>query len=135
MGEGVAGEEKLFHYTGDSPFLSYVPTKPEQIGYWMMSCVSSWQVTVTDHMKMDCGCSKLGISSPVIGIVPDWINIIEIYPDSAPVLFFGCYYNSAEVNQLLKDHNIPFTAASSTNSYKRLCTVLTHLVQTRGQYI
>ena len=34
LGQAVAGDEKLFHFTGDTPFLRHVPSKPDQVGLW-----------------------------------------------------------------------------------------------------
>lgn len=34
LGQWVAGDEKLFHYTGNSAFIRSVPSKPDRIGLW-----------------------------------------------------------------------------------------------------
>ncbi len=71
LGEIAAADEKLYHYTGDTPYLRLVPTKPDRIGLWIYElCVlltNKRQFLV--HCKMEMGSAKLGISSTVTDIV------------------------------------------------------------------
>ena len=66
-------------------------------------------------MQMDYGSSKLGITSPVTDIIERWIQCIEEYPESSP--------NKQRVNNLLKEREVPFVAASTENSFRDLCHV------------
>jgi hypothetical protein len=39
LGESVAGDEKLFHYTGESSRIRQVPSKPDRIAFGFMNYV------------------------------------------------------------------------------------------------
>ena len=39
IGDYVAGDEKLFHYTGETPYIMKFPSKRARIGLWICQLV------------------------------------------------------------------------------------------------
>lgn len=136
LGEKVAGDEKLFHFTGDTPYLRLVPTKPDRIGLWMYElCVNlPNKKPYLVHCSMEKGSAKLGISSTVLDIITKWVNVIEKFEDNAVILFIDSYYHSQAVHNKLVEGNIKYAAASTANSFGNLCKVLESKVRAQGKY-
>lgn len=136
FGECVAGDEKLFHFTGDTPYLRYVPTKPDRVGLWMYElCVKLPNLKpYLIHCRMESASARLGTHSTVTDIVEEWIDIIAELDDPYTILFIDSYYHSRGVRNLMVERGVSYCAASTENSFNDLCTVLTRKVTKRGKY-
>lgn len=71
LGEVAAGDEKLFHFTGDTLFKRVVLEKPDRVGLWLYElCVrlkngGSYLV----HLRLQDASSRVGTSVPVSSVV------------------------------------------------------------------
>ncbi len=136
IGEVAAGDEKLFHFTGDSLLVRSVPDKPDRIGMWLYElCVrmedgGSYLI----RMRWYDASSKLGTSVPVLEVVEDWVNIILNDDDANTLLVFDNYYYSQGVRNLLVEKEVLHIAACKDTSFRDMITVMEPRVQPVGSY-
>ena len=78
MGESAPGDEKLFHFTGNSGWIRKVPTKPDRIGSWnyeltiKLSCNLPYLIYTSTH----CININIGEKIPCAQIMDDWADMI-----------------------------------------------------------
>ena len=110
LGQFVAGDEKLFHYTGESGLVRLVPSKPDKIGLWfyeLCGCLANGLAFCLFIMLHNSIQQKL----TTVSVVSKWVaNMRRIdlgadadadavwYPHT--VLVFDSYYTSKEVIEM-----------------------------------
>jgi len=92
VGEVVAGDEKLLHFTGNSGFIRMVPNNPDRVGLWYfeLACRLESGDPYMIHVKLSTASKDLGISVPIEGIVITWAEIASSF-EFCPVLIFDSY--------------------------------------------
>ena len=98
LGESVAGDEKLFHFTGNTPYLIQVPFKLANIGFWIYQLVATlgYGLPFMVHMRMMAVQPSLGESAPIHNAVKNWKMVID-----KCLLVFDSYYASASSIRIL----------------------------------
>lgn len=136
LGEVVAGDEKLFYFTGNSAYLKYVPSKPDRVGLWNYElCVLlDEDCPFLVHTTMSLSSSKLGIQEPVTAIVEKWIEVIKSFQDTDPILFIDSYYHTKGVRDRLVQEEVRYVAASKENNFQTITAVLNDRVYSIGQF-
>jgi hypothetical protein len=73
LGEYVAGDEKLFHFTGDSGDIRLVLTKPDRIGLWFYQLCAPLHngASFLLWFKLHHSDAFLGENIPVASVVPE----------------------------------------------------------------
>ena len=102
LGESVAGDEKLFHFTGNTAYIIQVPSKPAKIGFWIYQLAATLGngLPFMVYMRMMAVQPSLGESAPVHNAVKDWKGVIDKFHMPC-VLVFDSYYTSAESIRIL----------------------------------
>jgi hypothetical protein len=130
LGECIACDEKLLHFTGGIGFARMVPSKPDKIGLWFYEAV----VTLSNgdpflvYSRLCDSNSKQGIHTPTSDIVKDWANIIVEFKNrgivDAPntVLCFDSYYATNEARKYCNDNGIKYIGAVQSNRFQALVT-------------
>ena len=77
--ESVAGDEKLFHFTGNTVYLIQVPSKPAKIGFWIYQLVATldYGLPFMVYMRMMAVQPSLGEPAPVHNAEKDWKGVID----------------------------------------------------------
>jgi hypothetical protein len=113
LGQSVAGDEKLYHFTGNSCDVRLVASKPDRIGLWFyelcapLKCGLQYMLYTRLHTNRDRCPIK------VAAVVQDWATIIQKFgPTSSKcILAFDNYYMDSAARVLLKEMNVKFTAS------------------------
>ncbi len=136
VGEVCAGDEKLFHFTGDSLLKRTVPDKPDKTGMWLYHlCVSLQErSSYLVNMRLHDASSKLGTSIAVADVVEDWINVIKNDQDERVLLVFDSYYHSRDARDLLVQSGVKYLGGCKDPSFKSMITVMRPRVQSVGSY-
>ncbi len=113
LGQMVAGDEKLFHYTGQSGNVRLCISKPDRLGLWFyeMAGTLSTGLPYLLYLKMHNSQRE---SVKVASIVQDWVDVIGNIGDSTTsrtYLAFDSYYMDACARDMLKSANINYTAS------------------------
>lgn len=134
VGEAVAGDEKLFHFTGESLSARLVPSKPGTIGLWMYELCA--QLKSGKIFLLHCAKSNasrvLGISEPTIDIVGKWIDAISSTRSRNPLLSIDTYYFNQGVRDLFRERNQRFVASCKASNFLNICNVLSEHVHKKG---
>jgi len=136
LGQIVAGDEKLVHFTGDSLFIRKVAEKPDRIGLWTYElCVRLAKDTpFLVYMRLHDASAMTGVHVPVHEIVQDWVEIVKTDPDNNVILVFESYYHSQQAHDLLINQGVSYIAACKEMSFQKLATVLEQHATRSGQY-
>lgn len=83
IGEFVAGDEKLFHFTGKSGDLRKVPSKPQKVGLWFYELVAKINESTPYllDIKLWSVHKEWGESEVLAKVVQRWTKIIR-YPST-----------------------------------------------------
>jgi hypothetical protein len=95
LGQWVAGDEKLFHWTGESAFLRLCENKDDYIGFWMYMLagrLSSGKPFLL-HTKLHAAQTKLGESVTCAEVVSAWADVVDKKGiDGHTILVADSYY-------------------------------------------
>ena len=102
IGESVADDEKLFHFTGNTAYVVQVPSKPAKIGFWnyQLAATLGNGLPFMVCMRMMAVQPSFGKSAPVHNAVKDWKRVINKFYMPC-VLVFDSYHTSAESIRIL----------------------------------
>ena len=147
LGESVAGDEKLFHFTGNTAYI-ILPSKPAKIGFWVYQVAATLGngLPFMVHMRMMAVQPSLGESAPVHNAAKDWKRVIDKFHMPC-VLVFDSYYTSTESIRILtaSDQTSEGSGASQSKTVCRfigsvrpdrysLTDAFSGLVTTAGQW-
>lgn len=125
-GVSVAGDEKLFHYTGHSAYVRLVQSKPERIGllfYELCCMLDGGQPYLLDFLLQDSIPSQQ-ISIPVQTGTYRWGSIVRSFQtvDSPlfPLLVLDSYYFDDSGRASLNERGVSFIASAQANRVGRL---------------
>ena len=103
LGESVAGDEKLWKFTGNSGNLKLVISKPDRIGFWNFQLCCMFKSNTTElPFMLDSFCDMFALQTTGVGTVMErWIKVIksvgsEVVPpirhmNPRAVLYFDSY--------------------------------------------
>jgi hypothetical protein len=79
LGQWVAGDEKLFRWTGESGYLRVVPGKDDYIGFWhyMMAGRLASGKSFLLYSKLHAAQTKLGEKVKCAEVVSEWADIVK----------------------------------------------------------
>jgi hypothetical protein len=123
LGEYVAGDEKLFHFTGVSSQVRLVPSKPDKIGLWIYELSTPSASNNPYLLRYRLHHNENG-PIKVSDVIKDWGNDIlrigsEYRKDEAPYTFLAMdnYYMDTESRRWLLEKEIKFTASCNTSRF------------------
>ena len=127
LGQCVAGDEKLFHFTGESKDVRLCISKPDRIGLWfyqlcaLLRSGKPYLLMLQMHTNRDGGIVK------VSDIVGKWADIIMTVgkerveegknPNESTILCFDNYYMDATVRDQQKLKEIAYTASCKADRF------------------
>ena len=93
IGDYVAGDEKLFHYTGETGYIMTVPSKPARIGLWIYQLVCELEngLPFLTHFQMMASQSFRLERAPVDEAVAGWIRVVNKFPHKPALVVFNSY--------------------------------------------
>lgn len=114
LGQWVAGDEKLFHFTGESSWLRMCPNKDDYIGLWFyMLCgrLATGKSFLLYTKSHTCE-TVLGGTIYCSQIVSDWGDIVKKYTTNGKtVLIADSYYLDQTGYEILMEKKVPFVCA------------------------
>ena len=132
MGSICAGDEKLFHYTGKTKDIRFVPSKPARIGLWFyeLAVPLSYGAQYLLHTRLSLGKEGLPVSS----IVKIWCNIIKSYPNDHPMLLFDSYYMDNTAKVVLEESGVSYLASFNPHRFQVITPLLEAEVKKEGEW-
>ena len=129
IGQVLACDEKLFHFTGSSGYIRIVPQKRE-IGIWIYDAVCT--LKSGDHFLVYCRQSlsnkATNVSEPVSGVVAEWTNIAAQFKEKnnyiGPVMAFDSYYGTQDVTAVCARRKVLFIASLRSDRFEELTAIL-----------
>jgi hypothetical protein len=119
-GHWVAGDEKLFEYSGASGFLRM---KKDKIGLWNYELCGrlSNNLPVLLYVQSHRACKSLNESVPTVGIVSDWIGVLQDAEEpQETILVMDCYYLDQSGRHFVLNAGIPYLAGLQACRFKSL---------------
>jgi len=118
LGQSVAGDEKLFHFTGDSGDIRLVISKPDRIGLWFYELVAPLANGQYYMLYLKLQTNRNG-SVQVESIVRDWINIVKFtgasdefdLPNPKTMLTYDSYYQVEGGRQACIENRVKFSCS------------------------
>ena len=137
LGQFVAGDEKLFHYTGDSGLVRLVPSKPDKMGLWFYQKCGALSNGLPFCLFFLLH-NSISIAVSTESVVSKWVaNIrrIDLGVDADPdadwnphtVLVFDSYYTSKDVVDLFRkeqNKNVCYLASVTPDRFANLTRFL-----------
>jgi hypothetical protein len=136
LGDSVAGDEKLFHFTGNSGDVRLVPNKPARIGLWFYQlCVqlpdgSSFLLWTRLHHSN----GLLGESMPTTTIIEAWADVVKRLGNADTLLTMDSYYLTADGKDILHRMGVKYLAAVTSVRFKSFHDYLSSKVTVQGQW-
>ena len=134
LGEVIAGDEKLFRFTGQSGIIRKCPNKPARIGIWHYQAVvyllSGLPFVI--YTKAHVTTSSMGTVTQCCKIVMDWANII-LSRHANTTLIIDSYYLSKAGRDYMNDKGVNYVAALKSDRFKKICDLLKPSVTESGQ--
>ena len=128
-GAVVAGDEKLFRFTGNSPNIVLVPAKPGRVGFWFYELCAKLSTGLSYMLKFSMKKSNAQ-STTVASVVAGWVRVIQGFDSGAThmagatktekdkvVLAFDSYYLSMASKTLLVGNNQPYSASMAVSRF------------------
>jgi len=136
LGDSVAGDEKLFHFTGESGLVRLVISKPDRVGLWFyeLCCKLSNNKPYLLYSRLQKVDNPELETITCKEIVKDWCDIIDYTgnatndcsnsPNKHTFLACDSYYMSSDSRSLLKDYDINYTASVSKHRFGPECNFI-----------
>jgi hypothetical protein len=132
IGESCAGDEKLFHFTGQSRDIRLVPSKPGRVGLWNYQLCVPMQHggQYLLHTRLSVGGEGLAVSE----VVRKWSSIIKSYDFKGTLLTMDSYYMDNTSQRLLSEENIKYVASFASDRFKTFKNVMEAKVNVPGDW-
>ena len=127
LGQCVAGDEKLFHFTGDGENVRLVISKPGKVGHWFYQLCAKSKFGNVFCLYIKLHDNSTGEAITVDKIVGDWNSIIRRIGESLIVgervndktyLVHDSYYFAADSKKILFDSNTNFMSSCKQDRVK-----------------
>ena len=115
LGQFVAGDEKLFHFTGQSGDVRLVKSKPDQIGLWFyeLCCRLRCGLPYLLHLQLHRNKVQGQVSVKVSDMVKRWGHVVQtIGGHLEPNRAFDSYYMDAEARRYLREERLLYCASA-----------------------
>jgi hypothetical protein len=127
LGQYIAGDEKLWGFTGNSGNIRLCISKPDRIGFWFYQLCAIFSNGLPYLLKLSMHDSTKE-HVPVASIVKGWIDVVKsIGQDSVPVgqlpnpkcfLSADSYYMAADSRALAMEAGIKFSFSCKPDRFK-----------------
>lgn len=136
VGEYVSGDEKLFHFTGNSGDIRLVPSKPDRVGLWFYEMCMPLRngKSYLLYMKLHSTDKAYGETIPVMTIVQDWANIVKSKGKPNTLLVFDSYYLDGAGRKHLHDENVKYVGAITKERFGALFDKVKDKIQRPGDW-
>lgn len=144
LGQVVAGDEKLLHFTGASDDVRDVKSKPDRIGLWfyqlMASLPGSTQFCL--HMKLNTSATLTMETSPVWRMVGEWADIVNRHSAATAsitlnpntILVFDSFYMTNASAQACEQRGVKFIGSCKSNNFNSLVEMVKYEVLQKGDW-
>jgi hypothetical protein len=136
LGQHVAGDEKLFHFTGRSGILRLVPNKPGQIGSWnyeLAAKLKNGQPYLL-YIRSYTEVSTIGEGVTCVEVIGEWADIVErLSTNDQTILVVDCFYLDSKGRELLLSRNLPFVCAVQKSRFHTLAEQAENEVSKAGE--
>lgn len=133
IGRYICGDEKLYHFTGNSAYVRLVPSKPGRLGLWFyqLTCRLETGDPFLLSFKLMDSVVKENISNPVNEVVGEWVKVQlhfkELSPQYPPILVFDSYYADNKTRNELLRLQVPFICSLHLKRFQQLKDYLTEV--------
>jgi hypothetical protein len=136
IGEVCCGDEKLFHFTGESEDIRLCPNKPARIGLWFYQlCVSLHQErSYLLWTKLHHSNKIIGQNVPVSSVVQSWAGVVRRLGSPHTLLVFDSYYLDSTGKDILNATGVKYIGAMQAKRFTKFSSVLTPKVDKAGEY-
>jgi hypothetical protein len=134
LGEFIAGDEKLLHFTGSSGFVRKVPNKPDKLGIWHYELA----VSLSDgspfliYTRTHDSDHSVGVKVPTAEVIEEWAKIIVDSSSFHTILVADSYYLDLAGLQYLRDNNVKFVCGVQKNRFADLAAATSSAVTSSG---
>ena len=126
LGDYAAGDEKLWHFTGDSGNVRLVLSKPDRIRFWFYQLCFPLRSgkSFLSYTRLH-NSNATGETITVSSVVRDWIMNMHQLGDDATIdtrcyLSADSYYIASESRNVLLEYDIPFSTSVKPDRFKHL---------------
>lgn len=136
LGQHVAGDEKLFHFTGNSAYIRLVPNKPDRIGLWSyeLSAELTNGAAFLLHVRSHTVNKAVGEKIPTSEVVSQWATVVQDKGQPETVLVADSYYLDKTGRALLTDMEIPFICSIKEDRFSQLADMVKNKVEKPGEW-
>ena len=147
LGECVAGDEKLFHYTADDHLVRAVQSKPDKVGIWFYE-LCALLTNGTSILICSSYHNNHNGEMKVFDIVRQWINTIMscgknrvengLNPNPNTMLVFDSYYTTRKSVELCEQFNVIYSASLTFDRMKDEIKFLkgkNHVDNEKGEWV
>lgn len=132
LGESVAGDEKLFYFTGKTQDIRLVPHKPQRIGLWFYELCAG--LRYGGQFLLFTKLHRNDQYTSVASIVQIWCNIIKKLQEKKTLLTMDSYYMNNEAKQVLEENGVSFVAAFTKNKFNSITQEMEKKVNNPGEW-
>ena len=138
LGQGAAGDEKLFYFSGIDPDVKKIASKPGGVGLWFFQFTASLRNGLSFLLQFDLSTMRVEDRS-VVATVKKWKDIIiskgaradRIDPQGPEeiltILAYDSHYQSADSRALMNTHPlVPYTCSVNQERMKPEIKFLTN---------
>jgi len=123
LGQAVAGDEKLFHFTGNSADIRLIPSKPGRVGLWFYELCARLRVGDKElpYLLSYSLQTSQNTDSTVASVVGKWMNALRTigadrvpegeHPNPKTYLAFDSFYLSKDSRNMLLAEGQKFTCS------------------------
>lgn len=123
IGQWAAGDEKLFHWTGESSWLRMCPNKDDYIGLWfyMLAIRLLNGLSILIYTKSHTVETSLGGTIHCATVVSEWADVVKAKTvDNKTLLVADSYYLDRLGWQILQNKKIPYICAIQQCRFQEL---------------
>lgn len=142
LGQSVAGDEKLLHFTGDSKDVRLCLTKPDRIGLWFYELCGFLEngLSYMLYVRLHDANKKLRETIHVVEIVQEWIDVVkrvhteeEVW-EPKTLLCMDSYYLDNASRSVLKESKVRYIAATAVGRFKELYKLVSAGAKEQGDW-
>lgn len=132
LGESVAGDDKIFHFTGNSQDIRLVSAKPRRIELWFYELCSTLRndCKYMIFLKLHLGGEFTSISS----VGKTWTRVIRTLEHEQIFLTIDCYYLDNVSKEVWQRSGIKYIAAFSSNTFQEVISEMSKNVTVSGEW-
>lgn len=136
LGEFVAGDEKLLHFTGNSGDIRLVLSKPDRVGLWFYELATELSNgrSYLLYFRLHSVNKAIGESVPVSEIVAEWSSVVKRLGNPATLLVFDSYYLDSVGRRYLHDNELKYIASVTKERFPLIHDKLKENVKKPGDW-